>query len=149
MSQGVSSNLFLTLLPRIENMIVITPFYAALLTLLYVILSFNVIRNRWRYKQSLGSGQEAMLEKSIRAHGNFSEYVPLVIIMMAFLEFGKESPATLHFFGIALIIGRLSHAIGIGLRAVNALRITGMIATFTCLIGTSIKLIILSLQNGF
>jgi len=130
-------------------MLVITPFYAALLTLFYIILSFNVIRNRWRYKQSLGAGKEAQLEKSIRAHGNFSEYVPLVIIMMSFLEHGKESALSLHFFGIALIVGRLSHAIGIGIQAPNSLRILGMVATFTCLIGTSIKLIILSLQNGF
>lgn len=130
-------------------MLVITPFYAALLTLFYIILSFNVIRNRWRYKQSLGSGKEKQLEKSIRAHANFAEYVPLVIIMMSFLEHSKEPNGWLHFFGIALIIGRLSHAIGIGLQAPNALRVVGMLATFTCLLGTSFKLIILCLQNGF
>ena len=130
-------------------MLVITPFYAALLSLFFIILSFNVIRNRWRYRQSLGAGKEAQMERSIRAHGNFAEYVPLVLLMMAFLEMGKESTMTLHFFGIALIIGRLSHAVGIGLQAPNALRIVGMTATFTCLIGTSIKLIIMSLQNGF
>jgi len=130
-------------------MLVITPFYAALLTLFYVILSANVIRNRWRYKQSLGAGKEEQMERAIRAHGNFSEYVPLVIIMMSFLEWGKESSMLLHFFGITLIVGRLSHAIGIALQAPNSLRTLGMVATFTCLIGTSIKVILLSLQSGF
>lgn len=130
-------------------MIILTPFYAALLTLFYVILTLNVIKNRWRYKQSLGAGKEAQMEKAIRAHGNFAEYVPLVIIMMSFLEWAKESPTILHFFGITLIIGRLAHAIGIGLQAPNSLRVIGMMATFTCLIGASIKVIIYSLENGF
>jgi len=129
-------------------MLVITPFYAALLSLFYVILSANVIRNRLRYKQSLGVGKEKQMESAIRAHGNFSEYVPLVIIMMSFLEWAGETTGMLHFFGITLIVGRLAHAVGIALRAPNHLRTLGMVATFTCLIGTSLKVILLSIRSG-
>ena len=131
-------------------MFVITPFYAALLSLLYVGLSINVIKNRLRFQQSLGVGREHKLERAVRAHGNFAEYVPLVLIMMAFLEINKETNFWLHFFGIAMIVGRLAHVIGISIeKAPNNYRLIGMMATFTCLIGLSIKLVITSLQNGF
>ncbi|MEC7276512.1 MAG: MAPEG family protein [Bdellovibrionota bacterium] len=131
-------------------MLSITSFYAGCLGILYLGLSFNVIRNRWKFRQSLGSGSEAQLEKSIRIHGNFSEYVPLIVIMMALLELNKESVNLLHSFGIMLIVGRLLHAYGIAIKKVpNPYRIIGMSLTFICMIGSSIKLIFSALNNGF
>lgn len=131
-------------------MIVITSFYAGLIGLFYFALSMNVIRNRFRYKQSLGAGGEAKMEKAIRIHGNFSEYVPLIIVMMGFLEVGKSPENWLHGFGISLIIGRLLHAYGLGfVQGTSKSRTFGMILTFSALIGCSIQLLVMALQNGF
>ncbi len=131
-------------------MLLITPFYVAILCLLYVGLSFNVIRYRRLFKQSLGSGGEDKLEKFIRMHGNFSEYVPLIIIMMGFLELMTGPTKTIHFFGVLLIIGRFSHAYGLSLKkAINPFRVIGMLFTFSSMIGLSIRLIVLVLQRGF
>lgn len=131
-------------------MVIITSFYSGLIALLYLGLSINVIRNRFRFRQSLGHGQEAQLERAIRIHGNFSEYVPIIITMMALLELGKGSSATMHFFGATLFLGRVFHAFGISyVKSPNPFRTLGMVATFTCLIGLSIKLITFALENGF
>ena len=128
---------------------IVTPFYAALLALFYVALSFNVIRFRFQFRQSLGSGGEQKLQKMIRMHGNFSEYVPLIIIMMGFLELGGGSKALLHGFGLLILIGRTSHAVGIASKKTpNPFRVIGMFSTFSCLIGLSIKLITLALEKG-
>ena len=131
-------------------MVVITSFYTGIIALLYLGLSINVIRNRFRFKKSLGHGEEAQLEKAIRIHGNFSEYVPIIITMMALLELSKASSTSIHFFGATIFLGRIFHAIGISyVKSPNPFRTLGMIATFTCLIGLSIRLITYSLEMGF
>ena len=130
-------------------MLTITPFYAALLSLFYIGLSFNVIRFRFAFKQSLGSGGEQRLQKMIRMHGNFSEYVPLVIIMMGFLELTRGSNNMIHGFGMLILLGRISHAIGLGIKKTpNPFRVIGMISTFSCMIGLSIQLIVMALEKG-
>lgn len=130
-------------------MIIITSFYVALLSLFYIGLSFNVIRHRFQFKQSLGTGGEQRLQKMIRMHGNFSEYVPLIIIMMGFLEINGGPTGLLHGFGILILAGRLSHAFGLGLKKTpNPFRVIGMISTFACMIGLSIRLIIMALEKG-
>jgi len=112
-------------------------------------LSMNVIRNRFRYRQSLGSGKEARLEKAIRIHGNFSEYVPLILILMGFLEMGGSGHGEMHFFGVCLLLGRGLHVIGLVTKeGANLARQVGMLATFTSLIGVSIKLIVIALEKG-
>ena len=45
----------------------------------------------------------------MRGHANFAEYVPLILLLMALLEFGRTSIYVLHALGIALLVGRLLH----------------------------------------
>jgi uncharacterized protein len=87
----------------------ITPFYGGLLTILFVILSVRVIRTRVRDKISLGDGGNVPLQRRVRGHGNFAEYVPLALLLMAFLELSRFSIYVLHGMGILLLIGRLLH----------------------------------------
>ena len=58
-------------------MLGIVPFYASLLAALYFFLSLRVIRMRRRERIALGDGENARLERAIRVHANFAEYVPL------------------------------------------------------------------------
>ena len=67
-------------------MLLITSVIAAALTLIFIKLSFNVIGLRRKNKVSLGSGGHEDLERAIRAQANFSEYVPIGIILLACLE---------------------------------------------------------------
>lgn len=54
--------------------------YAFLLTLFYIYIAILVIKTRYQSKVALGYGTSKNLEQRIRAHSNFCEYVPLMLI---------------------------------------------------------------------
>lgn len=114
--------------------------YAAVLGLVFVVLSAMTIRARGRARIMLGDGGDAYLEKCIRAHGNFAEYVPLALILTGGAAIAGAPPWVLHAAGIVLIVGRLLHA-----RAIHAgsirLRVAGMVATFATIAGTSLYIL--------
>ena len=64
-------------------MLLITSIIAAVLTIIFIKLSFAVIGLRRKNKVGLGSGGHEDLERAIRAQGNFAEYVPFGIILIA------------------------------------------------------------------
>ncbi|HEY0179642.1 MAG TPA: MAPEG family protein [Dokdonella sp.] len=70
-------------------LLTITPFYAGLLGLLYLALTFRVVGGRvGKGAPSLGDGGNHAMFRAIRGHANFNEYVPLILLMMAMLEVG-------------------------------------------------------------
>ncbi|NVK24535.1 MAG: MAPEG family protein [Gammaproteobacteria bacterium] len=108
-----------------------TAFYAGLLGLLYVVLSIRVIKLRKRYKIGINSGQEKELERAIRVHGNFSEYVPMALFLILLLEINQTSSWILHTLGAAILVGRILHAMGLDKSAgVTIYRTLGMVLTF-------------------
>jgi hypothetical protein len=103
--------------------------------LIFIKLSFNVIALRRKNKVSLGSGGHEDLERAIRAQANFSEYVPIGIILLACLELNGAPWWLVLVPGITLITGRLIHAKGINTPPPDfSLRILGMKFTFNTLI---------------
>jgi uncharacterized membrane protein YecN with MAPEG domain len=91
----------------------ITSAYAAVLGLIAIILSFHVIQLRAKTKVSLLDGDNNTLKERIRRHGNFTEYVPLALILMAFAEAGGATSGWLHVIGAILLVSRLIHPFGI------------------------------------
>ncbi len=92
----------------------ITALYAGLLGILLIILSVWVINMRRVHKVGLGDGGNPELQRAIRVHANFIEYVPLALILIAALESTRASAYGLHALGIVLVIARLAHAQGLG-----------------------------------
>ena len=108
----------------------ITATYAGLLGLAYIALSMNVIRTRRAAQVSLGSGGNELLERRMRANGNFAEYVPLALLLIAFLEAGGQAAWLIHSLGIALLLGRLLHGYALSsLTRRPAARVGGMMLT--------------------
>jgi len=93
--------------------LVATPLWAALLVLLYILLTVRVMRGRYRTRTALGSGGDPALERAIRAHANFAEYVPLTLILLLTLELQGAWSWLVHLLGVLLLVGRASHAFGI------------------------------------
>jgi uncharacterized membrane protein YecN with MAPEG domain len=91
----------------------ITAVTAAILGLIFFRLSLNAIKFRRQHKVSLGSGGHDDLERAIRAQGNFAEYVPISLILIACLELNAAPWWLVAAHGVALIVGRLYHAKGI------------------------------------
>jgi hypothetical protein len=120
----------------------ITSIIASVLTLIFVKLSFAVIGLRRKNKVGLGSGGHEDLERAIRAQGNFAEYAPLGILLIACLELNGAPWWLVAIPGITLIIGRLFHAVGINQPPPDfSKRVLGMMLTF----GTLITLVVLNL----
>ena len=123
-------------------MLLVTSIIASVLTIIFIKLSFAVIGLRRKNKVGLGSGGYDDLERAIRAQGNFAEYVPLGIILIACLELNGAPWCLVAIPGITLIIGRLIHAVGINVPPPDfSKRILGMRITF----GTLITLVFLNL----
>jgi len=116
-------------------MLLITSIIASALTMIFVKLSFAVIGLRRKNKIGLGSGGHEDLERAIRAQGNFAEYVPFGIILIACLELNGAPWWLVALPGIALILGRLIYAKGINTPPPDfSKRVLGMKFTFSTLI---------------
>jgi len=116
-------------------MLLITSVIASVLTIIFVKLSFAVIGLRRKNQVGLGSGGHEDLERAIRAQGNFAEYVPIGIILIACLELNGAPWWLVALPGITLIIGRLIHAVGINQPPPDfSKRVLGMKFTFYTLI---------------
>ena len=129
-------------------MLLITSIVAALLSLILIKLSFAVINLRRENKVSLGSGGNEALERAIRAQGNFAEYVPSGLILIACLELNGAPWWLVLIPGLSLIAGRVFHAQGINQAPPNfSKRVLGMKFTFHTLIALAIVNIALSVYQ--
>ena len=109
----------------------ITPIYAAILGLLYVAMSAMVIRTRGASGVSLGDGGDRLLQRRIRGHANFAEYVPIALILLAFLEEAGANAIAVHGLNAALVLGRLMHAFALSTLTLRPIcRTGGMVLTF-------------------
>ena len=75
---------------------------------------------------------EEKLQRNVRAHGNFSEYVPIFLVLLMILETLGHFPFS-YLLTICLIFsyGRLAHAICFAFYDSNPfLRISGMLCTY-------------------
>ena len=96
---------------------VVTPLYAALLVLWFLVLSLRVIHHRRAARVSLGDGGNTALQRAIRAHANFAEYVPLALLGLLILEVSRFSIYVVHALGIVLVAARLLHGYALAFRA--------------------------------
>ena len=87
----------------------VTPVYAGFLAFVYLYLTYSVIRLRRRKQLSVGDGGDPSFLRKMRAHGNFAEYVPMALLLMAMAEFLGAGAALLHAIGGLLLAGRLAH----------------------------------------
>ncbi len=94
-------------------MLPITALYAALLLAVFVALSALVGRQRGRANVSILHGDDMDLAVAIRRHGNFVEYVPLALVLMALIEANGGNALFLHVVGVLLLACRIAHPFGL------------------------------------
>ncbi len=120
----------------------VLPLYAAIFGLFYIFLSYRTINLRRKNRRSLGDGGDAALNRAIRVHGNFAEYVPLALVLLFLLESQAYSRVLVHVFASLLLAGRLIHAYGVSqLKEKLIFRMVGMILTFISIGLTSLVLL--------
>jgi uncharacterized protein len=92
------------------NMLGNTLLYAGLLGLLSLVLSAAAGILRSRKSIDAGDGGDPDMLRAMRRHANFTEYVPLALILIGLLEFNGVRAQFIHGLGLALVAGRLLHA---------------------------------------
>lgn len=120
--------------------LVATPIIGALAALLFLALSVRVVTLRLRHQVGLGDGGHPDLERAMRAHGNFVEYVPLILILLVMLELNGRVPlAVPGVLGGMLLVGRLLHAQGLSRRRGASFgRQAGIVLTWFSLVGSAL-----------
>ena len=91
----------------------VTPLYALPLAAIFLALWFRVSAIRSATGISFGDEGNLVLLRRVRQHGNFVEWVSIVLILMMLAE-GMGAPAMyLHISGALLLIGRIAHPFGL------------------------------------
>lgn len=117
----------------------VTPFYAALLGLVFFLLSVRTIKLRRQLKIAIGAGGNPTLHRAMRVHGNFAEYAPLSLLLLFMFELQGAHYLFVHLFGLCLLLGRLVHARGVSQdREDYRYRVAGMLMTFAALVGSAL-----------
>lgn len=107
----------------------ITGFYLAILAVIYIALSIRVVQYRAGHQIDLGDGGDDQMQRRIRCHGNFQEYVPVAILLMGFAEAQGTPTWLVQVLGIALVVVRLAHVHGI-MAKTTATRVIGTSGTW-------------------
>ena len=108
----------------------ITGLYAALIALIFIVLSVRVILYRRAHGLGLGDHGNKSLMKRMRAQTNCAEYAPFGLLLMALVEMQNVTPSAVHLIGIMLLAGRALHGYGFSASPpVLVLRQVGMVLT--------------------
>jgi len=88
--------------------ICITAIFAVMLTALSLLVSLR----RRDLNLAIGDGDDHILRRRIRAHGNFTENAPLCVLLVLSIEAVLATSNTIWIVAIILIVARILHAIG-------------------------------------
>ncbi len=108
----------------------ITALYLAVFAVFAGVLAVLPGRMRGAAGVSVGDGGRADLLVAMRRHANFIEWVPYFMLMFAVLELNGASAGFLHGIGIAMILARVLHAIGLKETIESIPRGIGALGTF-------------------
>ena len=124
----------------------ITAFYTVALGVIAIALIGPIGPLRLKKQVSVLDGGDPDLLVAIRRHGNFTEHVPLALILMVIVELNGASSTLLHGVGIVLVVSRVAHPLGLKaddltpkLRLVGALGT--MLATLALIVQAGVQLL--------
>ena len=120
----------------------VVPVYAAIFAIMLVALSLRVANTRREARVALGDGGKKLLQRRIRAQGNFTEYVPMALILLLFIEWQGWSRWLVHALCLVLLAARALHAYGVSQEPEDIrLRATGMATTAGVLVVAALLLL--------
>jgi uncharacterized membrane protein YecN with MAPEG domain len=128
----------------------VTLLYAGLLGLLMMVLVLRISLIRRGRKIAFGDGGDVELASRIRVFGNFTEYVPMLLILMGLLELDGAPVLFLHGLGILFVAARVLHALGLHAadfsRSRMRLRALGAALSMLCVLAASLAAVALWLR---
>jgi uncharacterized protein len=122
----------------------ITLVTTGVLAIIFFVHSLRIINARRVTKTNLGDGGHDVMTRRIRIHGNFAEYVPLLLFILFLLEIQGVPSVALLVFAMSIVAGRCLHAYGLFSPATPGIaRVIGMQLTLWPLILGGLYVIIL------
>lgn len=113
----------------------ITSLYAAVLAVIFLVLTMQVIKARSAAGISILHGDDMNLAMKIRIHGNFAEFVPLALILLALAEISGSNALALNVAGAALVVSRILIPFGLDIERFNhPVRIIGNLGTHIAIV---------------
>src|SRR5262245_2821156 len=121
---------------------VITALYAGLLGFLGLVLASRVVQHRQRHQIALGDEGNEDMQRAMRVFGNFTEYVPMILLLIGFGEMLGAHKWLTHAEGASLLVGRLLHAWGLSQTSGTSMgRLLGVVLSWLTLLVSSATLI--------
>ena len=119
-----------------------TLLFAAIFGVLHIIFTLRVGAYRFKNKISLGDGDDKELRNRIRAHGNFTENVPLALLLLLINDLNNTPDNVLIALGTVLLMSRLIHYLTIATRRLPvALRPLSMLGTLGSILVSALYLL--------
>lgn len=121
----------------------VTSVIAALLAIIMFPLALQISLRRVAIGKAAGDVSKAVfgdqgnpgLRNAIRAFGNFTEYTPVCLVLLALMELQGASPLLLWWVGGCFVAGRLVHGVAMSLIPnVPAPRALAMLTTYAAML---------------
>ncbi|QGP79444.1 MAPEG family protein [Sphingobium sp. CAP-1] len=116
----------------------ITLTFAAACALLNLWLAIRCARFRIKDKILHGDAGHDLLARRMRAHANFIEYTPIVLILFALVELATGASLWLWIGALVYILARVAHAFGMDADKPTALRAGGALLTWGVMVAMAI-----------
>lgn len=112
-------------------MLSITPLFV----LLFVVMNIVIVMPIGPHRNKVGVplwGGENKLDRLVRGHGNFIEFVPLFLVALATAEYLGTTDIALWAGGLLMLVGRLVHYVGmVALKNPIPARLVGTLLSLT------------------
>ena len=111
----------------------ITLTFAAACALLNLWIATRCARIRIKDKLLHGDAGHSLLARRMRAHANYIEYTPIVLILFALVEMAIGASLWLWIAALAYIVARVAHAFGMDADEPTAWRAGGALVTWVAM----------------
>ena len=117
---------------------------AAAAAIINVWLGLRIGAVRRAAKVSHGDGGDPLLARRMRAQLNFAENTPFVLVLILAIELSTAATGTLAVVGLAYMIARVAHGLGMDAERAGAPRVIGTVITLTVLAGLAVWAVVLA-----
>ena len=108
----------------------ITLLLAAACAAINLWLGLRVSQRRMQAKIMSGDGGDAVMQARTRAHANFTEYAPFVLVLVGALELARGQSPWLWGAAALFVLARVAHPFGMERPAPNPFRAGGIVVTW-------------------
>lgn len=116
----------------------ITLTIAGVAALINIWLMIRVGQVRTSEKVSVGDGGNEKVIRRMRAHANYGESLPIVLILIGAIELASGSPTWLWLVGGVYMLGRVAHGLGMDGGKFGKGRMIGTILSLLIMLGLAV-----------